>query len=362
MRRRETKLSAQTGLGRVIRNARQEAGLTMQRVAEAAHLHRGSIAAIEAGKDNVTFKCLVDIGRPLGRKGWELFRLAEESLGDASASRGPNPVHRSQRRPGDQECDPVVLGDADAAHDPERDAAALGMALPDLRLHGINVGGPTFGDVADLVRGLEAPELRPIPLASAPSPSSRSVRRSPTYAPILEPSQLAPLVHAPPGMQVLVARSAEEMKLAFFGLDEAYLAVEPRTLVGAVVRPDTFVSRSLYCLRMRSSLAPKERRERLLRRIAVYLLSQRLPDVLQHVAFFRGVVPPPVATIRHAPFPVRLLADSSVGRRLDQLADRVERWARAQNPEGHTRPLHALLAWRRMNPYREEIEQAVRSI
>lgn len=344
-----------TGLGEVIRRARLDKGLTLQRVADDAKIHMNSLAGIEAGRDNVRSLTLIGIGRAVGIPAWQLMRAAEEPGG--RRGRGADGHGHGQ---GEGEDGRAVTGDreqvdrldaAPAAHDPGPEAPALAMNLPDLRLTGVHVLGPTFGDVADLVRGLERPDVR----AAQGMPGQRR-----PWAQILDAPQLRPVVHAALKHEVRVTADESAMKTEFFGASEPYLAFEPRALVGAVVMPGTYTTRALYCLRLRSSVVPRDQQVRMLRRIALYILSGRLPVALRDVEFFRGTVPPPVVTFRRAPFPGKLLTESPVTRRLDHLADRVEAWTRRATTNSRGRPLHVLLAMRDAVPHRSEIEDALR--
>jgi transcriptional regulator with XRE-family HTH domain len=65
-------------LGQTIRDARQERGLSQERLAFEADLDRTFISSIEAGRRNITFASLLKVSKALDVKPAELLRSWEQ--------------------------------------------------------------------------------------------------------------------------------------------------------------------------------------------------------------------------------------------------------------------------------------------
>jgi transcriptional regulator with XRE-family HTH domain len=68
-------------LGRAVREARTQSGLTQEALADAARLHRNYIGGIERGERNPTLENLYQLATALGRRPSQILERAEELHG-----------------------------------------------------------------------------------------------------------------------------------------------------------------------------------------------------------------------------------------------------------------------------------------
>ena len=72
--------SLQTTLGEVVREKRLAAGLSQERLAEAANLHRNYIGLVERGVNAPSVTALDSMARALGCNASDLLRVVEQRL------------------------------------------------------------------------------------------------------------------------------------------------------------------------------------------------------------------------------------------------------------------------------------------
>lgn len=82
------RVSLQVALGQVVRSRRLAAGLSQEKLAEAADLHRNEVGLIERGAHSPSLDSLAAVARALDLSASELIREAELHLSQARTSDG----------------------------------------------------------------------------------------------------------------------------------------------------------------------------------------------------------------------------------------------------------------------------------
>ncbi len=84
-------------LGNAIRQVREDRGLSQERLAELADLHRTYVSSVELGHRNISFENIYRIANALGVSMTELVQLCEDRLDPGRSEKKGGGEARSRR-------------------------------------------------------------------------------------------------------------------------------------------------------------------------------------------------------------------------------------------------------------------------